>query len=245
MGVRTLAPPLTTNAWALTMGFESRDYARDGRYTASLSAWGMDLTPVVKYLIIANVVVFLLQILLTRPVAPEPADFDGVWPDDEQTAVDTDTDTGTEHPAPKKDAVKAVDRQARENNARKAREAMERMLAQMPGMRTSIVQNWFELDPKKTVEQGQIWRLLTSAFCHERYSLWHILWNMLFLAWFGQRLERRYGSTEFLLFYLAAGSVRLGGLCGAGVLQRCESARHRRLRGRDGRDDGLRDPLSL
>ena len=29
------------------MGFESRDYSRDGSYTASLSAWGMDLTPVV------------------------------------------------------------------------------------------------------------------------------------------------------------------------------------------------------
>ena len=51
------------------MGFESRDYARDGSYTASLSAWGMDLTPVVKYLVVANVVVFLLQLLLTRPAA--------------------------------------------------------------------------------------------------------------------------------------------------------------------------------
>ena len=34
--------------------------------------------------------------------------------------------------------------------------------------------------------------------------LWHILFNMLLLYWFGQRLERMYGSTEFLLFYLSA-----------------------------------------
>ena len=74
----------------------------------------------------------------------------------------------------------------------------------MPGMRTSIVQEWFELNPKKTVEQGQIWRLVTSAFCHNRYALWHILFNMLLLYWFGQRLEQMYGSTEFLLFYLVA-----------------------------------------
>lgn len=78
------------------------------------------------------------------------------------------------------------------------------MLTRMPGMRTSIVQDWFELNPKKTVEQGQIWRLVTSAFCHDRYGLWHILFNMLLLYWFGQRLELMYGSTEFLLFYLAA-----------------------------------------
>jgi membrane associated rhomboid family serine protease len=180
------------------MGFENRDYFRDGKYTASLSTWGLDLTPIVKYLVLANVIVFVLQLLLTRPVAPQLPDFDGIWPDDEEIATDVD------HPAPKKDPPKVVDQQTREKNARKAREAMEQMLARMPGMRASIVQDWFELDPQKTVQKGQVWRLLTSAFCHDRYSLWHIVWNMLFLCWFGQRLERMYGSTEFLLFYLAA-----------------------------------------
>jgi len=178
------------------MGFESRDYARDGSYTASLSAWGMDLTPVVKNLLIANVVVFLLQILLTRSAVPQFPDFDGIGPDDEETAP--------ELPAPKKEANKTVDRQKRERDARKAREAMEEMMSRIPGMRVSIVQEWFELNPKKTVEQGQIWRLVTSAFCHDRYGLWHILFNMLLLCWFGQRLERMYGSREFLMFYLVA-----------------------------------------
>jgi membrane associated rhomboid family serine protease len=178
------------------MGFQDRDYSRDGSYTASLSSWGMDLSPMVKYLVIANVVVFLLQIMLTRPGAPRVLDIDEMDPDQEQAAP--------EHPARKADETKPIDRRKRERDARKAREAIEEMMRQMPGMRTSVIQEWFELDPKKTVEKGQIWRLVTSGFCHDRYGLWHILFNMLLLCWFGQRLERMYGSTEFLLFYLAA-----------------------------------------
>jgi membrane associated rhomboid family serine protease len=182
------------------MGFESRDYSRDGSYTASLSAWGIELTPVVKYLLIANIIVFLLQIFLTRPAPVRLPGFDVVAPDDEET---TDDD---ERPARKnrERETKTGDVEKREERARRAREAMEEMLSRMPGMRTSIIQDWFELDPKKTVEKGQVWRLITSTFCHDRYGLWHLLFNMLLLVWFGQRLERIYGSTEFLLFYLTA-----------------------------------------
>jgi membrane associated rhomboid family serine protease len=158
----------------------------------------MDLTPVVKYLIIANVVVFVLQILLTRPVAPPPADFELVRPDQEETAQD-------DEPGPRRKLeAKSEDPRKRAEQERKVREYLEEMMTRGPGMRTSVVEEWFKLDPRKTVEQFQIWRLVTSTFCHERYQLWHILFNMLFLAWFGQRLERMYGSTEFLLFYLAA-----------------------------------------
>ena len=180
------------------MGFESRDYSRDGRYTASLSGWGMELTPVVKYLIMANVAVFLLQLFLTRPAAPRVPDFDVNWPEEEEA------DPETEPPVRKKHATKIDDRKRRERDARKAREVMERMLTRIPGMRTSIIQDWFELNPKKTVEAGQVWRLLTSSFCHDRYAIWHLVFNMLLLYWFGQRLEQMYGSTEFLLFYLTA-----------------------------------------
>jgi membrane associated rhomboid family serine protease len=183
---------------ALTMGFESRDYSRDGRYTSSLSGWGMDLTPIVKYIIIANVVVFLLQLFLTRRPDPRLPDIEAVWSEDEES------DPEIEQPAPKKHATKAEDRQTREKNARKVREQMEDMMAQVHGMRKSTIQEWFELDPKKTIQKGQLWRLLTSTFCHDRYGLWHIVFNMLLLYWFGQRLEQMYGSTEFLLFYLTA-----------------------------------------
>jgi membrane associated rhomboid family serine protease len=180
------------------MGLESRDYARDGSYTASLSSWGMDLTPVVKWLVIMNVAVFLLQVFLTRSAPPQAGDFDGAFPDEEEATAEAEPGDRTKAPGTPEE------RRKHEEAARKAREAMQRMMAHMPGMRTSVIQEWFELDPRKTVEQGQVWRLLTSTFCHDRYGLWHILFNMLILCWFGQRLERMYGSREFLLFYLAA-----------------------------------------
>jgi membrane associated rhomboid family serine protease len=179
------------------MGLESRDYARDGSYTASLSGWGMGLTPVVKYLVIANVAVFVLQVLLTRPVAQLP-EFDRLAPDQEEVSAEAEAHDNARNPA------RAQERKERVLRARRAREAMEEAAAQLPGMRTSVIQEWFELSPRKTIEQGQIWRLLTSAFCHDRDGLWHILFNMVVLCWFGQRLERMYGSREFLLFYLVA-----------------------------------------
>lgn len=59
------------------------------------------------------------------------------------------------------------------------------------------------------VVHGQVWRLVTYAFLHA--GPWHILWNMLFLWWFGKDLEIVYGQREFLLFYLTAAVV--GGIC--------------------------------
>jgi membrane associated rhomboid family serine protease len=70
--------------------------------------------------------------------------------------------------------------------------------------RVSVVQEWFELDTDKVVQKGQLWRLLTHAFCHDRTSVFHILLNMIALYWFGRTLELMYGSREFLLFYLTA-----------------------------------------
>jgi membrane associated rhomboid family serine protease len=69
-----------------------------------------------------------------------------------------------------------------------------------------IVTSALDLSPH-AVLHGQVWRLLTYAFCHSVGSVWHILFNMLFLVWFGATLERMYGTREFLLFYLAAAIV--------------------------------------
>jgi membrane associated rhomboid family serine protease len=57
------------------------------------------------------------------------------------------------------------------------------------------------------VLNGQVWRLLTYAFLHDPQSIWHIVFNMLFLWWFGSDLEDLYGPREFLVFYLAAALV--------------------------------------
>lgn len=60
------------------------------------------------------------------------------------------------------------------------------------------------------VLQGQVWRLLSYAFLHHPGTLWHILFNMLFLWWFGRDVEDLYGSKEFLAVYLV--SAVLGGV---------------------------------
>jgi membrane associated rhomboid family serine protease len=61
------------------------------------------------------------------------------------------------------------------------------------------------------VLDGQVWRLLTYAFLHDTATFWHILFNMLFLWWFGSDIEDLYGPREFLAFYLL--SAFLGGVC--------------------------------
>jgi membrane associated rhomboid family serine protease len=54
------------------------------------------------------------------------------------------------------------------------------------------------------VLHGQVWRLLTYAFLHSTGSVWHILFNMLLLWWFGRDVEDLYGPREFLVFYLVS-----------------------------------------
>src|SRR5262249_17535402 len=48
--------------------------------------------------------------------------------------------------------------------------------------------NFFILDVD-AVMHGQVWRLLTYAFLHDTISPWHIVFNMLFLWWFGTDVE--------------------------------------------------------
>lgn len=54
------------------------------------------------------------------------------------------------------------------------------------------------------VLHGQIWRLLSYSFLHDPEAILHILFNMLFLWWFGSDVEDLYGPREFLTFYLSA-----------------------------------------
>ena len=68
----------------------------------------------------------------------------------------------------------------------------------------SVPEQWLQLDTDKVLGQGQVWRLITSAFCHDRFGVWHILINMLLLFWFGRELETIYGSRAFAWFYVTA-----------------------------------------
>jgi membrane associated rhomboid family serine protease len=72
----------------------------------------------------------------------------------------------------------------------------------------------FALDVQHVL-QGQIWRLISYAFLHDPMTIWTILFDMLFLWWFGSDVEDLYGPREFLTFYLCA--VLASGLLFVGV----------------------------
>lgn len=82
-------------------------------------------------------------------------------------------------------------------------------LLQMFSNETSSVQNLLQLETPKVLS-GQIWRLITCAFCHDTRYIGHIIFNMLLLWMFGRRLESMYGSKEFLLFYFSGAIVASG-----------------------------------
>ena len=65
---------------------------------------------------------------------------------------------------------------------------------------------WGAFHPGRIL-QGEVWRLITPIFCHDERALLQVIFNMLILYWVGTQLEERYGSREFLAFYLLAGLV--------------------------------------
>ncbi|MGL4552763.1 MAG: rhomboid family intramembrane serine protease [Gemmataceae bacterium] len=68
------------------------------------------------------------------------------------------------------------------------------------------------LDAPK-VFRGEVWRLLTAAFLHSESGVYHILFNMLGLWWFGRQIEDRIGTREFLVLYLAAAAFSSAFYC--------------------------------
>ena len=55
--------------------------------------------------------------------------------------------------------------------------------------------NAFVLDPMLVIH-GQVWRLFTYAFLHDPTQIMHILFNMLFLWWFGSDMEDLLGPAS-------------------------------------------------
>lgn len=129
------------------MGIYDREYYR-GEGSGFLSSF-TDRGKVCKYLILANIVLFVLQLV----------------------TLESDPETGRR------------------------------------GL--GVISDWLALNSHEVL-RGQVWRLLTYAFLHDPYNLFHILFNMLFLWWFGTDVEDLYGPREFLAVYLV--SAVLGGI---------------------------------
>ncbi len=176
------------------MGISSRDYYRgsSGSSPTDFREW-----EIWKKLIALNAIVFLFQVFLTRPADKqdlEGRDSYGIRQDLERNRDDSRSREPGERESVRQGDV--ADGDTREGG----REQFD-LTYGVP--RKSIVDDWFALDAHK-VANGQIWRLLTAGFCHDRNSIWHLLINMVFLWVFGRRLEDRYGREEFGLFYVAS-----------------------------------------
>ncbi len=65
-------------------------------------------------------------------------------------------------------------------------------------------ERWFALDYAKILQGFQIHRLITYAFLTPEFGLFVVLFSSLILWFFGPEIERRYGTGEFLAFYLTA-----------------------------------------
>jgi membrane associated rhomboid family serine protease len=63
---------------------------------------------------------------------------------------------------------------------------------------------WLAVDFPKVTSQGQVWRLLTYAFCHSTRDVWHIVFNLYLLWILGREVESLYGSKEFTWFYMVS-----------------------------------------
>jgi len=72
-----------------------------------------------------------------------------------------------------------------------------------PYGRYRVLDYYISLIPYRVVLDKAVWQVLTYMFIHG--GTWHILFNMLALFIFGTPLERRLGSSEFLLYYLITG----------------------------------------
>lgn len=63
---------------------------------------------------------------------------------------------------------------------------------------------WFALVPEKVFTKFWAWQLVSYMFLHST-GVFHILFNMLSLWWFGAELEARWGQKFFLTYYLVCG----------------------------------------
>lgn len=213
------------------MGLDNRDYARSG-YSSDRGGWsgsssggGFSSWPIWKKIVAVNVVVFLLQIFITRDATVEDVrpivdqqrelyeQYDPFYQEaylnergrlesDANFGEETNSEIGDGSAAGVNDAADASSAEAREKRREQFYEQMlQAQLSYQP--KVSIIQEWCQLDTGKVLE-GQIWRVVTCGFLHSRHSIWHLIINMLFLFWFGERLESRYGSREFTCFYFVS-----------------------------------------
>ena len=59
-----------------------------------------------------------------------------------------------------------------------------------------------KLDVNRTIERGEVWRVVSYALVHEPWNIMHVVFTVVFLVWIGHQVEDLYGSKEYLAFFL-------------------------------------------
>jgi membrane associated rhomboid family serine protease len=74
----------------------------------------------------------------------------------------------------------------------------------------TVIFDYLALIPFRVVSDFWVWQIFTYMFLHST-GVFHVLFNMLTLWWFGSELESRWGSRFFLTYYFVCGA-------GAGIV---------------------------
>lgn len=177
------------------MGLDNRDYLRDEerRYSGGGGGFGgfrmaQFEAPMCKKIIIVTAIVYVAQLLILRPWTPEEiGNARNVKLEILKHLAKVTGDPANEY---------AIQINLIESG---------RFRPQDVGLtnRESRIDEWLRMDVEK-LKSGQVWRLVTYAFCHDRTSLFHIVMNMLLLWLIGRIVEQRIQGREFLAFYLTA-----------------------------------------
>lgn len=196
------------------MGIYNRDYIREDRPGGSfgLGSYGW----AIKYIVIANVAVFLVQQvdprvteLLSLRVTRQTAAQTNAWtipfrasPEQAAQYLPVGKESIPDVQLPAGTYLQVLDREG----------AYARVLAvgDFGGTEAWIARDYVALN---WMELLQVWRFLTYGFCHS--GLMHIFFNMYMLYIFGQHVEPIYGSREFLAFYLV--SIVMSALAYVGI----------------------------
>ena len=190
------------------MGIYSRDYIRDdsagGRPVLFAGGWA------VKYLIIANVIVFVLNVfsghdLLTKWLelkVPVKIDRDAIRSD----AIDGSIEPGSGVLSDRRDENR-LSSDDDPNPQTDARSSKGRWYIIVDDLVVFAPGKYVRIDWNAALQM--LWRIFTYGFCHG--GIGHLVFNMYALWMFGQAIEGIYGSKEFLGMYLLA--VAVSGLC--------------------------------
>ena len=196
------------------MGLESRDYVRDSPppggygYGGGYGSGGGDWA--VKYLLIANIVVFILQIVTGRMLGGQPVGGISSYLDLRMASVVTHDDTQfyarqvDNGVPPNRMNVPGNDAVPGDSSLDAGTSVI--VIGQYGGY--ALVRRWgshglvkadaLEISPLHSWQW--IWRLITNGFCHG--SLLHIAFNMFVLFTFGRFIEPVLGSKQFLTIFL-------------------------------------------